>query len=396
VEFTSLESHEFTVVRPSHEESAGAGELETTASSHSTAARVGDPVVEEAQSAFAATSSFGSAEVEELTETAASSLPDTQPIPVYREPEPENSVVADIPPSAAREDAEDAGTQEVPSFREPEHSVVLAAATAPAPEPLPPVVEPGLAKDEAGVDSFSAKIEAQIQQIETIVSASEARHLEAEVKPPAENGFEHAALSKEVAPSADDDFEARVAAAMSIYDDPAEDKIGPASTALHEVKPIAHEAEITREAAPEPASFDTPYSFEYSPPVNAPEADTSFEPEELHVKTEPVIEASQPVEPPAKAEQVVEPKKPAESPASSHKEVANAWGRHDAALPESSRVDDEKIISEIEAQMPAAAVIAAADPGADTQRIAAVVHRVLERLKPQLIEEISRELRDKK
>jgi hypothetical protein len=44
----------------------------------------------------------------------------------------------------------------------------------------------------------------------------------------------------------------------------------------------------------------------------------------------------------------------------------------------------------------AAAVAAATETGADHHNIAQAVHRVMERLKPELVEEIMRELRSRK
>jgi hypothetical protein len=50
----------------------------------------------------------------------------------------------------------------------------------------------------------------------------------------------------------------------------------------------------------------------------------------------------------------------------------------------------------VSAGVEAAAVAAATETGADHHNIAQAVHRVMERLKPELVEEIMRELRSKK
>jgi hypothetical protein len=50
----------------------------------------------------------------------------------------------------------------------------------------------------------------------------------------------------------------------------------------------------------------------------------------------------------------------------------------------------------VTAEVEAAAVAAATETGADHHNIAQAVHRVMERLKPELVEEIMRELKSKK
>jgi hypothetical protein len=50
----------------------------------------------------------------------------------------------------------------------------------------------------------------------------------------------------------------------------------------------------------------------------------------------------------------------------------------------------------VTAGVEAAAVAAATETGADHHNIAQAIHRVMERLKPELVEEIMRELRSKK
>jgi hypothetical protein len=50
----------------------------------------------------------------------------------------------------------------------------------------------------------------------------------------------------------------------------------------------------------------------------------------------------------------------------------------------------------VTAEVEAAAVAAATETGTDHHNIAQAVHRVMERLKPELVEEIMRELRSKK
>ena len=266
-----------------------------------------------------------------------------------------------IAPPRAQDEAWQTRDVEVESFSD--SSNVYASAMLPAPEvqpgpPTSPAPEP--ATNTAQIDSFSAQIEEQIQRIETIVSASEARHMEAEATT---NG----------ARSAEDDFEARVAAAMSIYDEPNEDRASPSTVAAidAEESPAAVNQHPTAAApASEAGSVELPYSFEYTPPITSPEGEPAVQPTE-------VVTAFA-----------------AESQPSSQEVRPRVVEHPVTAQPEANQIE-ETIKSQIEAQLPAAAV-AAVDPGIEDEKIASVVHRVLERLKPHLIQEISRELNAKK
>jgi CheY-like chemotaxis protein len=365
---------------------------------------------------------FGGAAIagEGAHETAPASFPDTQPIPVYLEPEPELESFPPVAVTAPETMPETTSALEEPVAPIPapatpagleifgddlstehENSAVFAAATMSAPE-SPLVVDSGSAVEAAGIDSFSAKVEAQIQRIESIVAVSEARHTEAKVEAPVENGFAGPELSTALAPPpAEDDFEARVAAAMSVYDDPLLEKTETPSALAHEVMPARHQPELTPEPTPEPASFETPYSFEYSPPVKSPEIESTPQfaasTEKLQPAAAAVSVSPGPIGP---AVATVEPvEEPVATTVTPHEESVLTSERWVPVEPVHSRIEDEEIISEIAAQLPAttvAAVASAADPGTDTQMISDVVHRVLERLKPHLIEEISKELKSRK
>lgn len=314
------------------------------------------------------------------------SFPDTQPIPVYQEPEVEHApAVAATPEIASAPSPVTTGYTDDFSV-EPENPAVAT----PTELQSPSVVEP--------VDSFSAKVEAEteVQQIETAVLASEAHHIDHEMEvTPADNGFPKSSLSPEVPPSGDDDFEARVAAAMSIYDEPVAEKVETPTTLVEDVQPESSHSELESmvEPIPEPASLEPTYSFEYSPPIKPAEIEPvqpiamAKTPEpatvEIPITTEPVI-ASTGQKP-----------EPVESAIAPYQEVVHTPEHVVAVEPIHSRVDDEQILSEIEAQLPTTAA-AAAESTTDTQVIASVIHRVLERLKPQLIEEISKELKKNK
>lgn len=164
----------------------------------------------------------------------------------------------------------------------------------------------------------------------------------------------------------DADFEARVAAAMAAYSHTAEPATPPQSVS----EPAASISAEAATASPvysaqavavrEPVAEPTP-SFEYHPPVRVPEAAIA----------EPVA-----VAPP---EVTAEPVAVAAASASA------------PVVP-----DPEEVHSVVTAGLEAAAVAAAAETGAEHHTIAQAVHRVMERLKPELVEEILREIRSKK
>jgi CheY-like chemotaxis protein len=161
----------------------------------------------------------------------------------------------------------------------------------------------------------------------------------------------------------DADFEARVAAAMAAYSHAAEPTAPqsvsePTSTVSTEAAPASPVYSAQAVAVPEPVAEPAP-SFEYHPPIRVPEAAIA----------EPVV-----VVPPEAAPEPV-PSTSASAP------VVPA---------------PEEVHSVVTAGLEAAAVAAAAETGAEHHTIAQAVHRVMERMKPELVEEILREIRAKK
>ena len=351
------------------------------------------------------------------------SIPDTEPIPVYREPE------VSAPP-------------------EPEKPVVQASTETDAQAKAldtSAFIDPGLAIHVASFDPFTAKVDSELEKIEAIVSASEARHAEVEPEVTSQNGFAHG-TAKNVS-SADAEFEARVAAAMAIYDQPVEEKTETADAADE----VVREPEL-----PEP----TP-SFEYSPPVTAPAVEipvetSAAEKTEPAAEATPAIETTQPVsDAPAVVEPVAEAPQPAaeaaisvgpmlvtrevtqvipvylEPPAQPSQpqpvtqEPISAGPRFvsmeatqvipvyleppaeaaqaepepgpvaevTAAAPQETRAMEEQVAAEGKAELP---YLSEDGTALDTMMISAVADRILDRLKPQLIEEIARELKKKK
>jgi CheY-like chemotaxis protein len=153
----------------------------------------------------------------------------------------------------------------------------------------------------------------------------------------------------------DADFEARVAAAMAAYNHAeAPQTVEPEAKVTKNEHVDAYGAravEMPPVAAPVP-------SFEYQPPVRAAEA----------------------------------------ALASSASAAAGAGIEHVSPAPagHSTNVEQAAVEASVETALPEAATVVAADAAADHHNIAQAVHRVMERLKPELVEEIMRELRSKK
>ncbi len=241
----------------------------------------------------------------------------------------------------------------------------------------PPAPDPALVTDRSEmVSAFPTKFGNFGDEISVGVAADVPEVYEDAGAPTAEEP-----AAEPAAPAAEDDFEARVQAAMSSY----------------EAEPAAEEA------APE------------APPPERREATASYD-----FKSAPVVEAMPP-EPPPPPSWVAEEEKLAagEASLSLEKEMQRAFAAvaveeeppapepvaEDASpplpVPEAAAPAENKPDAELAAAMAAAmgaevASSAAAAPSAttmvDANTIALIVHRVTERMKPQLIEEIAREL----
>ena len=155
----------------------------------------------------------------------------------------------------------------------------------------------------------------------------------------------------------DVDFEARVAAALKAYQHvPAPESL--ATAAAVEPPPVPQET-----AVPAP-------SFEYRPPVSAPEPPP--------VVAEPAAAVAAPVPEPV---HIPEPAPVVEVPKA---EPVAASTNHDA------------VVAKLDETLPAAAAAVASATGAEHDSIAEAVSRVMERMKGDLVDEIVRELKTKK
>jgi CheY-like chemotaxis protein len=310
--------------------------------------------------------------VEAEPEVAASPVA-ASPEPVVAEPEPEVSAV----PVEASE-PEPPHPQFIPVFKEPEPE---AAAYEVVPTAAPPTDEmeiprePGLQEraEETTRNTVADHLEPGLMSmVEQQVAGFPATHVEEPASTPSASGEANAAGTAETVPEvsdsvllseidatsevSDSDFEARVAAAMAAYNHAAE-------AAPEHVPTTEGPVTVTAEAAP-PTSVYTVQavaepapSFEYHPPVNVPEPLPA-----AHIASEPAEVAAEPV-PPA---------------------------------PEPVAPEPAAVVDAITAAVEAAAIAAAAETQADHNTITQAVHRVMERLKPELVEEIMRELRSKK
>ncbi|HLK53309.1 MAG TPA: response regulator [Candidatus Angelobacter sp.] len=164
----------------------------------------------------------------------------------------------------------------------------------------------------------------------------------------------------------DSDFEARVAAAMAAYNN-AEAVAAPASVTESSVAVAAEAAPVDKVYAAQ--AFEVAHtvaepaqSFEYHPSAGVSGPATHTAPASAEFITEPALAPSAPI-PPA---------------------------------PEPIEAETAVVHNAIATGVEAAAVAAVAETGTDHHNIAQAIHRVMERLKPELVEEIMRELKPRK
>ena len=272
-------------------------------------------------------------------------------------------------------------------------------------------------------DDFEARVAAAMDLYEI-----EAEPVEAEVEQAPE--VQTTQPEPSVAATVEDDFEARVAAAMSLYEEPQ-----PAA-AVDELQPpvIEQAVEASLPAEPEPMvqpeiesvsalysqveapsieaepvaeiaeTAEQPPSFEYSPPVTppvfqqGPEIQPQPEPGPIHSAAEQHEQVTPWREFEAVPSEAV-PSGPEPSPAPTTPFVPEyvSYASAAATAPASKALVREQIAATLESEIPVEAVAAAAaSTGADHEMVAQVVHRVMERLKPELIAAIVRELNSQK
>jgi CheY-like chemotaxis protein len=275
-------------------------------------------------------------------------------IPVYKEPEHEPTSYEVLPTGAPP-----IGDIEIP--REPELQETANETTR---NTVADHVEPGLLSPQEKYSVVEKEPEPSWSGGSPATTAVEATSVPTMEAAPAESFIEPLPAIRASGEIADSDFEARVAAAMAAYSHATE---APPAQAEMPESPIAAATEVQAEPpisaaeAVEVVQEATP-SFEYYPSARVPEG----------VETAPAA---------------------ADAPA--HEIIATPVSEptaHEAATEPEPAVVHEVVTAGVEA----AAVAAAAETGADHHNIAQAIHRVMERLKPELVEEIMRELRSKK
>jgi CheY-like chemotaxis protein len=277
------------------------------------------------------------AEVVEASSAAAAEPAHPQFIPVYQEPQPQAHAASyEVLPTAAPP----TGDIEIP--REPELQETADETTRAT---VADRVEPGLMSTLESVVDAGRKAAAEELPYHSNAAAQETPSAAAMEVAPAASESPISAATAEVS---DADFEARVAAAMAAYSQ------ATVPVDVHET-PVVAPVEIQ----PEPPAETVPVAE--AAPVE--EAVPSF-------GYRPPVRIAEPVEMVPAATETVS--------ASAHEA-----GTHEV---------HEAVTSGIEA----AAAAAATETGPEHHNIAQAVHRVMERLKPELVEEIMRELRSKR
>jgi CheY-like chemotaxis protein len=311
-----------------------------------------DPVAAEAEPETVAMEPLADQETNAMPAEAAEAVPAAaepahpQFIPVYKEPEPQPQAASyEVLPTAAPP----IGDIEIP--REPELQETADETTRAT---VADRIEPGL------LSTFESEPEAERKSAGAEPPASwPSSNSPSALAQEAPAAGEQSPINAATAEVSDADFEARVAAAMAAYSH------ATAPVEVHEssvVAPVEIQPEPPADAVPvaeaKPVEEAVP-SFEYRPPVRIAEP-VEMAPETSFESAATVLESIDPVSAPA------------------HEAVTHQV--------------HEAVTSGVEA----AAVAAATETGAEHHNIAQAVHRVMERLKPELVEEIMRELRSKK
>jgi CheY-like chemotaxis protein len=333
-----------------------------------------EPIAEEVEPETVAMEAL--AEPEESTMPAEASVPMSadaaaashpQFIPVYKEPEAEASSYEVVPTGAPP-----TGDMEIP--REPELQETANETTRAT---VADHVEPGLlSAQEKYFVAEPERAAARSSSANSTSTASEPMPAPTPEVAPPENELAPLPGIRATGEVTDIDFEARVAAAMAAYSHASESALATAEVSESSAAPSAGVAAEPSDNAVQAAeiaggSEEAP-SFEYRPSVRPSEIENAFAANKS-VAVPEISAADQVVASPTFPNPVSSP--PAQEPKASEPEVI-----HDA------------VTSGVEA----AAVAAASETGADHHNIAQAVHRVMERLKPELVEEIMRELRSRK
>ncbi len=304
---------------------------------------------------------------------------ETQIMPAYQEPAASNQpgVMMDSAPEEAAVPPPPVSV--TPALELTSHHVSESAASAAPVEFLQEHaaihdgVDPALVTDRTRMTEFATRFgvdNAEVVPVGVYAEQSWPEAPTAEVEPP--HAADAPAAESEMADVSAEDFEARVAAAMTAYD---QTEAQPQSQPEAPPLPSAVEAQ-----QPETHPLDHGFSHQQDALVNpAPEVLAPAAPVEVVLPEPPVSEPPVP-EPPVAETAVPESSLP-EPPAANNAVAASELQTFGDAVSTYSAPD-----------APVAVPVAAAAMVGDPEAIAQAVARVMERLKPMLIEEIMREL----
>ena len=320
---------------------------------------------------------------------AVSEPPHPQFIPVFKEPEPAPAVqsMPEPPPSAAYEIVPTAAAP-IDDIEIPREPALQETAEETTRSTVADHVEPGLMSPLEHVEA------APVSQPEPLsVNTVETKTPELEI-PAESNSAETKAATSSTAPIAevsDADFEARVAAAMAAYSHVAEAAV-PQAEALATPANAAPQAETVSSATPNSTHTEAAFTAEPSPSVETPQTSVASASADFTSASEPA--PSFEYQPPIRV-----PDSVPEAHANTSAEVSEVSAAEpltpEPAAPEPTDQHDV-VAATVESTLPSVAAAAASETGAEHHTIAQAVHRVMERLKPELVEEIMRELRAKK
>lgn len=306
-------------------------------------------------------------------------------IPVYQENETARNAFELVPTSAPP-----TGEIEIP--REPELQETAAEATR---NTVAEATEPGLlpSGQQFAPKPASAAAAAEMAPVEERFTPAGFQDIPADIASHLPSPVTEIAprANPAVEPFSDAEFEARVAAAMSSYDH------------AHHAPPPSRQPPVPGFAAPSPNVDELPslasrapqeareiHVQQTSPATQLPAAAQPYHPAAHIFEYRPPVQAG-PKAPTSEVTQV--------APAATQPEPISAVEPPQSAPPGAQTIprndDHESLAADLAAAMPAVTA-AGLGSGADHNTIAQAVHRVVERLKPELVEEILRELKSKK
>jgi CheY-like chemotaxis protein len=295
-------------------------------------------------------------------------------IPVYKEPEAEASSYEVIPTAAPP--IRDLEIPREPALQETANETTRTT--------VADRVEPGLLSPQDKYLADEKEPSTSWSTSSSAPAATEPASAPAVEVAPAEPELTQLPAIRATGEVSDIDFEARVAAAMAAYSHATEAapaaEVSETSTADSAGVPEEEHAYAAQPAETAPVAEAAP-SFEYQPPVRAFEVAENAS-SANHASAEPEVPASQ---------------TPVDQFVANPDLVNRGLDSSIPTAPVQEAVPEPAVIHEVvTAGVEAAAIAAATETGADHHHIAQAVHRVMERLKPELVEEIMRELRAKK